>query len=142
MKKDHKEKLNYSAEVRLLREQGPEKLYMLFGPEDYLRETYLTELRGLCVPSEDEFSFQRFNGLLATGMADRITLEALFSENAKKNTPVTENKYYEEAEESGAYFMFAPMAAPMATMTSPMWLMEEYATIFLRSLWAIQAYAP
>ena len=61
-KKDKKETLNYNAEVRLLRERGPERLYWLSGPEDYLREAYLTELRGLCVPSEDDFSYQRFDG--------------------------------------------------------------------------------
>ena len=79
-------------------------------------------------------AFQRYNGLLATGMADRITLETLFSENAKKNTPVTENKYYEEAEESGAYFMLAPMATSMAGMSKGMgtrydWNTNEYAYI-------------
>ena len=58
-------------------------------------------------------AFQRNNGLLVTGMGDRLTLEALFSENAKKNNPVTEMKYYEEAEESGAYYMMAPMATSM-----------------------------
>jgi len=61
-KKDKKERLNYSAELRTLQEQGPGRLYMLFGPEDYLREAYLAEMRKLCVPSEDDFSFQRFDG--------------------------------------------------------------------------------
>ena len=61
-KKDKKERLNYNAELKALREQGPGRLYMLFGPEDYLREAYLAEMRRLCVPSEDDFSYQRFDG--------------------------------------------------------------------------------
>ena len=81
-KKDKKEKLNYSAEVKALREQGPERLYMLLGPEDYLREAFLTELRGLCVPSEDDFSFQRFNGpaLDMSALAEAVDALPFFSE--------------------------------------------------------------
>ena len=62
MAKGKKAALNYSAEVKLLRSGGPGRLYLLYGPEEYLREQYLKELRGLCVPEEDEFSFRRFNG--------------------------------------------------------------------------------
>ena len=36
-KKKEEPKLNYSAEVRKLREEGPGRLYLLWGPEDYLR---------------------------------------------------------------------------------------------------------
>ena len=32
------EKLNYPAEIRVLKERGPQNLYFLWGPEDYLRE--------------------------------------------------------------------------------------------------------
>lgn len=56
------EKLNYSAEIRLLKEKGPENLYFLWGPEDYLREQYLIQLKKLCVPEEDGFSYKRLNG--------------------------------------------------------------------------------
>ena len=57
------EKLNYNQEVRLLKETGPARLYLLWGPEDYLREYYLTELRKVCLPEgEDSFSFRRLNG--------------------------------------------------------------------------------
>ncbi len=57
------EKLNYNQEVRRLKEEGPEKLYLLWGPEDYLRECYLTELKKICLPEgEDSFSFRRLNG--------------------------------------------------------------------------------
>ena len=56
-------KLNYPAEVRELKSRGPENLYFLWGPEDYLREQYLGELKKLCLPEgEDSFSFRRING--------------------------------------------------------------------------------
>ena len=56
-------KLNYAAEVRALKEQGPERLYFLWGPEDYLREQYLLTLKKICLPEgEDSFSFKRLNG--------------------------------------------------------------------------------
>ena len=46
-KKDKKEKLNYNAEIKALKERGPERLYVLCGPEDYLREAFLGQLRGM-----------------------------------------------------------------------------------------------
>ena len=56
-------KLNYAAEVRALKEHGPERLYFLWGPEDYLREQFLLSLKKTCLPEgEDSFSFKRFNG--------------------------------------------------------------------------------
>ena len=57
------EKLNYGAEVRLLKQNGPGRLYFLWGPEDYLREQYLTQLKSLCLPEMDNsFSYRRLNG--------------------------------------------------------------------------------
>ena len=56
-------KLNYGAEVRSLKDGGPASLYLLWGPEDYLREQFLNELRKACLPEgEDSFSFKRMNG--------------------------------------------------------------------------------
>lgn len=56
-------KLNYSAAVRELKQQGPAKAYLLWGPEDYLREQYLTELKKICLPEgEDSFSYHRMDG--------------------------------------------------------------------------------
>ncbi|MBR0161746.1 MAG: DNA polymerase III subunit delta [Oscillospiraceae bacterium] len=55
MKKRKKEPaLNYSAEVRKLKEKGPAHLYLLWGEEDYLRDSYLQTLRQICVPEEAE----------------------------------------------------------------------------------------
>ena len=62
MAKKEKVQFNYAAEVKKLKEQGPERLYYLCGPEDYLRECYLTELRQLCVATEDEFAYRRLDG--------------------------------------------------------------------------------
>ena len=57
------EKLNYSAAVRELKADGPRSLYLLWGPEDYLREQYLNELKKICLPEgEDSFSYKRING--------------------------------------------------------------------------------
>ena len=47
------EVLDYGAQVRSLREQGPGRLYLLWGREDYLREQYLIELKKLCLPGSE-----------------------------------------------------------------------------------------
>ena len=61
-KKDEKQ-LNYNEEIRRLKSEGPGRLYLLWGPEDYLRELYLQTLKELCVPEgEDSFSYKRLNG--------------------------------------------------------------------------------
>ena len=60
--KDEK-KLSYSQELKLLRDEGPQRLYLLYGPEDYLREQFLLALKKLCLPAgEDEFSYKRLDG--------------------------------------------------------------------------------
>ena len=57
------EQFNYAAELRTLKERGPEQLYLLWGPEDYLREQYLTQLKKKCLPEgEDDFSYKRMDG--------------------------------------------------------------------------------
>ena len=53
--KDEK-KVNYAAEIKKLREKGPERLYLLWGEEDYLRENFLKELRQICI-RDDEAAF-------------------------------------------------------------------------------------
>lgn len=56
-------KLNYSQEIRKLKEEGPKRLYLLYGPEDYLREQFLIALKKRCIPEgEDSFSFKRMDG--------------------------------------------------------------------------------
>ncbi len=63
MAKKNEEKLNYAAEIRRLKDYGPQRLYLLWGVEDYLREQYLTKLKAICLPEgEDSFSFKRMDG--------------------------------------------------------------------------------
>ena len=57
------EQFNYASELRTLTERGPERLYFLWGPEDYLREQYLLQLKKKCLPEgEDDFSYKRLDG--------------------------------------------------------------------------------
>ena len=64
-KKNSEEKLNYAQEIRELKANGPKRLYLLWGPEDYLRQQYLAQLKKLCLPDgEDAFSFKRIDGPL------------------------------------------------------------------------------
>lgn len=55
--------VNYSAAVAALKADGPQRLYVLWGKEDYLREQFLTQLKAVCLTGgEDGFSFRRFDG--------------------------------------------------------------------------------
>ncbi len=57
------ERFNYAAQVRRLKEEGPQRLYLLWGPEDYLREQFLSQLKKICLPEgEDSFSYKRLDG--------------------------------------------------------------------------------
>ena len=61
MKKRKKESaLNYGAELKKLRETGPERLYLLWGEEDYLRDSFLQELREICAPGDESFQVRVF----------------------------------------------------------------------------------
>lgn len=73
---------NYSAAVNALRQSGPAHVYLLYGPEDYLRECYLTELRRLCVPEENEFSLHRLDGQTMTlsALAEAVESMPFFTE--------------------------------------------------------------
>ena len=54
--------LDYFALRRELRAEGPARLYLLFGQEDYLREDFLRERREACLPDGDDgFSYHRFD---------------------------------------------------------------------------------
>lgn len=58
-----KEKLDYSALVRGLREKGPDSVYLLWGAEDYLREQFFREIKSLCLDgSADDFNHKRIDG--------------------------------------------------------------------------------
>lgn len=62
MAKKETPKFNYAQELKLLKDKGPERLYMLYGPEDYLRERFLDELKKLCVSDESDFNYKRLDG--------------------------------------------------------------------------------
>ena len=46
--------LNYAAEIRKLKEEGPARLYFLWGEEEYLRDSFLNTLREICCPDGGE----------------------------------------------------------------------------------------
>jgi DNA polymerase-3 subunit delta len=74
--------IRYREEVAALRAEGPARLYLLYGPEDYLRERFLAELRQVCVPAEDEFSYRRMDGqqLDLNALAEAVNALPFFSE--------------------------------------------------------------
>ena len=54
--------LDYGALVKNLRDRGPEKLYLLWGEEDYLLTDFVSRLRAACVgTAEDEFNVKRMD---------------------------------------------------------------------------------
>ncbi|MGI5979463.1 MAG: DNA polymerase III subunit delta [Oscillospiraceae bacterium] len=57
------EKTDYGALIRALRKNGPERLYLLWGEEDYLRESFFAELKKACLSDGgDEFNYHRLSG--------------------------------------------------------------------------------
>ena len=64
MAKDRRneEKTDYSALLKELKNNGPQRLYMLWGAEDYLTESFLAELKKLCLGDCAEFNYHRLDG--------------------------------------------------------------------------------
>ena len=57
------ESCDYQAEIKKLKASGPAHVYLLYGPETYLRDHFLETLRSIVIPDGDDgFSFRRFNG--------------------------------------------------------------------------------
>lgn len=55
-------KLNYGEEVRKLKNEGPGRLYVIYGEEYYLRERFTEEIRNTVFPDgTDDFSYRRFD---------------------------------------------------------------------------------
>ena len=74
---------DFNAELRKLKSEGPGRLYLLYGNEDYLRDYYLSQLRLLCLPGGDDgFSLKRFDGpgLDPSGFAKALDLMPFLSE--------------------------------------------------------------
>lgn len=56
--------LNYNALLKSLKENGPERLYLLWGEESYLLESFVRELRHACVEAEAaDFNARRLDGM-------------------------------------------------------------------------------
>lgn len=68
-------KFIYNDEVRKLNQQGPERLYFVWGPEDYLSDQFVGEIRKICVPDGiADFSYHKFSerDFSARALADAI----------------------------------------------------------------------
>lgn len=63
-KNDKREtKTDYGAVLRELKEKGPERLYMLWGVEDYLRESFFDEIKKLSLDGGSaDFNHHRLSG--------------------------------------------------------------------------------
>ena len=63
MAKTEKKTFNYGDELKTLRADGPQRLYMLRGEEDFLRDSFLEELRKVCLEEGTEaFNYHRIQG--------------------------------------------------------------------------------
>lgn len=78
MARTTKPAFDYGAEIKKLRADGPARLYMLRGEEDYLRDSFLAELRKLSVEEGTEaFNLHRFRGPGLDMGAFRDAVEAM-----------------------------------------------------------------
>ena len=60
---ENKDQLDYSREIKLLSGNPPERIYILYGPEDYLKNLYFERLEHCVIPDGDDgFSCHRFSG--------------------------------------------------------------------------------
>ncbi len=60
--KKTKEATDYAGLLSELKKDGPARLYMLWGEEDYLREAFFDELEKLCVEGAQDFNRHRISG--------------------------------------------------------------------------------
>ena len=78
MAKGKEEKLNYKLELQKLKTEGPGRLYLLWGKEDYLREQYLKQLKSICIPEgESGFNYRRFDGPEIAAVQLRQAVDAM-----------------------------------------------------------------
>ena len=68
---------NYNEQVRALKENGPKRLYFIWGPEDYLSELFVAEIKKVCLPDGgDDFSYRK---ITERDFTPRILQEAVDS---------------------------------------------------------------
>ena len=78
MAKTEKKPFQYGEELKKLRSEGPARLYMLRGDEDFLRDSYLRELRALCAEEGTEaFNLHRLQGPALDMSALREAVEGM-----------------------------------------------------------------
>ena len=84
MAKKDKPNLNYALEVKRLREIGPERFYLLYGQEDYLRERFVDELKGICISDDSDFNFKRLDGpgISMSDLAEAVDSVPFFAERS------------------------------------------------------------
>lgn len=71
-------KLNFKLELQKLINEGPRRLYLLWGKEDYLREQYLIRLKAQVIPEgESGFNYRRFDGPEISAAALREAIDAM-----------------------------------------------------------------
>lgn len=59
----NEKKTDYSAVLRELKDKGAERLYLLWGAEDYLRASFFDEIKKLCLEGGgSDFNHHRLNG--------------------------------------------------------------------------------
>ena len=62
-KKKKEEIVDYRDHLRALKEKGPQRIYILRGEEEYLRDSFLAKLRDVCVPEGlESFNYRRLDG--------------------------------------------------------------------------------
>lgn len=52
--------IDFNKELKQLKSEGPKCLYLLYGPEDYLRDRFVSEIRSLCT-EDTAFGFYSFD---------------------------------------------------------------------------------
>lgn len=78
MAKAEKKPFRYGEEREKLHRDGPARVYLLRGEEDFLRDSYLKELRALCVEEGTEaFNYHRLSGAGLDSGALRESVEAM-----------------------------------------------------------------
>ena len=61
--KKNEKGVSYPQEIRKLKGEGPRRVYLLWGQEDYLREQFFAAIKKICIPDgEDSFSYKRMDG--------------------------------------------------------------------------------
>lgn len=77
-KKDGEFAVNYKAELNDLKKYGPQRLYCLWGQEEYLRERFIDEIEKICLPGGDDgFSLKKINGAETTLIDIREAVDAV-----------------------------------------------------------------